>query len=89
MQAQEREEQKTRLQKGSPLIPKLDSGEILVSDLPPDDKCEVVMITAVENGESYRSWCANIQYTSDDKRVLGEWKENPTDVVGRMVLKQW
>ena len=77
-----------RISKDSPLTPRLLSGEISVSDLPLDDKEEMLAIMAAENGESFQFWSAKIQYTRDDRRYLGEWSEIGSGE-GRLVLKEW
>jgi len=79
----------TKLNMDSPLFQELESGRKQISDLPPDDREEVIVITATENGKSCRMWTANIQYTRDDKRYLGEWKEMDSVGDGRMTLKEW
>lgn len=78
------------LDKNSPLVQELLSGRKKVSELPPDDKTETLMIMVAENGKSYRFWSAKIRYTRDGDRYLDEWEEkkgeNPT---GRMILREW
>lgn len=78
-----------KLSKDSPLVPKLLRGEIKVTDLPPDDKEEILAITVAENGKSYYGWSAKILYTTDDKRLLGKWEELKGDAEGRLILKEW
>jgi len=78
-----------KIKKDSPLILKLNSGKITVQDLPPDDKEEILTITAVENGLSYRCYEANIKYTKSGNRYLDKWKELKGNVTGRMVIKEW
>lgn len=80
----------TRIDKDSPLLDRILSGELAISELPLDDREEILTITAVDNGKSYRCWAAKISYDHDN-RHLGEWKEMPKDgaASGRMVLKEW
>lgn len=78
-----------KLSKDSPLLPKLLSGEILVSDLPPDDKEEILTIMVAENEKSYHGYSAKIKYTSEGKRYLGEWGEMKGIATGRLILKEW
>lgn len=77
------------LDKDSPLVPKLMSGEISVSGLPPDDRTEILTIMVAENGKSYCMWFAKIKYTPDDKRYLGEWEEMEGAPEGRVILREW
>lgn len=80
----------TRLPKDSPIASKLSRGEISVSELPLDDKQEILSILVAENGKSLHYWSAKILYTHDDKRFLGEWEEkNFSDAKGRLILKEW
>lgn len=72
----------------SPLIHKLFSGEISVSELPLDDRDEILTIVATENRKSYRCWTAKIKYTLD-KRYLGEWEEMEGAPEGQLILKEW
>lgn len=78
-----------KLDKGSPLFQELLSGRKKISELPLDDKIEMLTITMAENGKSCRIWAANIRYTRDDKRYLEEWKEADKVGEGRMILKEW
>lgn len=78
-----------KLDNGSPLFQELLSGRKKVLELPLDDREEMLMIMAAENKKSYRMWTANIRYTHDDKRYLGEWKEADNIGEGRMMLKEW
>uniref|UniRef100_A0A6M3M4Z2 Uncharacterized protein n=1 Tax=viral metagenome TaxID=1070528 RepID=A0A6M3M4Z2_9ZZZZ len=75
--------------KNSPLAQEIMSGRKKISELPLDDKDEILMIMAAENGKSYRSWAAKIRYTREDKRYLDEWMEDEGVADGRMVLKEW
>lgn len=79
------------LPKDSPWTKKLLSGEITVSDLPLDDRQEVVMIIAVENSISVRMYQAVIRETVDERRQLGDWNllDNPDSFSGRMSLTSW
>ena len=73
-----------------PLKDKILSGEIRVSELPPDDKDEILMISIAERNKTFRQFIAKIKYTSDNKRYLDDvWKESPSDTTGRMIIKEW
>ena len=78
-----------KLDKDSPLVPKLFRGEISVSGLPLDDKTEILTIMVAENRKTYHIWFAEIKYTPDNKRYLGEWEEMPGSPEGRLILKEW
>lgn len=73
-----------------PTVRKLLRGEVLVSELPPDDKTEVLIIVATENKKPPCFWVAKIRYTPEDKRYLDEWeKKGAGEVEGRLVLREW
>ena len=79
----------------SPWLGKLLKGEISVSELPPDDRIEALMLTSVENGKSYVVWQAKIEYSTDGRRIIGSWEKiidtagNIGKLDGRLVLKSW
>lgn len=78
------------LDKDSPLVQELLSGRKKISELPPDDRIESLMIMAAENGKSYRLWSAKILYTRDGDRYLGEWEEKKGEgPTGRLILREW
>lgn len=79
----------TKLSEDSPTVQRLLKGEISVSELPLDDRDEMLIITAAENGKSYRGWSAKIRYTREGKRYLGEWEEIRGISTGRLILKEW
>jgi len=74
----------------SDILKSIMNGEMQIIDLPPDDRQEVLVITAVERRKYYRSWTANIEYSRENERYLDEWKEivgKPTG--GKMMLEDW
>lgn len=77
------------LAKDSPLLPKLTEGEISVSELPLDDRTEILSIMAVENNKSHQCWFAKIKYTPEGKRYLDEWNMVEGSPEGRLILKEW
>lgn len=79
----------TRLLSNSPTLRRVLNGEITVSQLPPDDKEEILTVTAVENGRSFTCWSANVKYTRDGSRYLGEWDKMGGIPTGRLILKEW
>lgn len=79
----------TKLAKDSPITKRLLNGEISVSELPLDDREEILTIMVAENGKSFNAWSAKIRYTSEDKRYLGEWEEMGDIARGRLVLREW
>lgn len=79
----------TNLPADCPTVQKLLRGDVTVSELPPDDKDEILMIMAAENGKSICSWMAKIRYTRDDKRYLDEWEKMDKVGEGRMILRKW
>jgi len=79
-----------RLPKDSPTVQRVFNGEVKVSELPLDDRIEMLTVAAAENGKSYRMWSAKIRHTPEGKRYLGEWEEmRGIPVMGRLVLKEW
>lgn len=78
-----------KLDKNSSLLQELMSGRKKVSELPLDDKTEILMIIAAENGKSCNMWSAKIRYTPEDRRYLSEWELADGVGEGRMVLKEW
>lgn len=77
------------MEEDSPLQRQVLSGETAVSQLPPDDRAEVLIVAAAENGRSYRMLAARIDYTVEGERRLGEWREMEGDFEGRMILREW
>jgi len=77
------------LPKDSLTTQKLLRGEIKVSELPPDDRIERLLIIAAENGKSIRSWAAKIRYTRESERYLDEWKEADKVGEGRVIITEW
>ena len=74
----------------SPRTKKITEGEMTVSDLPLDDRQEVLMLMAVENGTCFQLYQAKINYDMSGLRQLGEWVEFPSDgIMGRLVVKEW
>lgn len=67
---------------------RLRSGEIKVSDLPLDDRQEMLVVVAVKNGEFHEHQMATIITMTDDRRILGEWKTSGK-LQGRMFIKEW
>lgn len=78
-----------RLTRDSPLVEKICSGEVKVSELPPDDRFEQILITAVENGISHCEWVSTIRYRPDGGRYLDGWKMITGKTSGRMFLDRW
>lgn len=76
------------LNKNSPTVKRLLSGEITVPDLPLDDRNEELVIVAIENNKSIRVWSAVIGYRRDNKRFLKDWNEAKVND-GRLVLRSW
>jgi len=79
----------TKLNKDSPIAKRILSGEISVSELPLDDKEEILTIMVAENGKSFYGWSAKIGYTPEGKRYLKEWEKMGSSASGRLVLKEW
>lgn len=63
--------------------------EISVSELPLDDREEILMVMVAENNKSFYTWSAKIGYTPESKRYLEEWKKSEDIIGGRLVLKEW
>jgi len=73
----------------SQYTPLLEQGKLKVSEIPLDDKEEIICLTAVENGKSFTLYSAKIR-TYPDKRIIDDWKESlSTEITGRLVLKEW
>ena len=79
-----------QLAEDSPLTKRLESGELRVSQLPQDDKEEVVQMLVVENGKSFQCWCAKIKSIADRRFITG-WEEPPEaiKIAGRMIVSEW
>lgn len=79
-----------RLDKDSPLAKRLTTGEISVSQLPADDKEEVVQMLIVEKSKSAQFWHAKIERTANRRFITG-WKEisEGMEMVGRMIIREW
>lgn len=78
-----------QLDKDSPLTKRLESGEVSVSQLPADDKEEVVQLSVVENGESFQCWHAKIGRTHHGRFITGWEKLEDVKIGGRMVITKW
>lgn len=78
------------LSKDSPLLKRLTAGEVSVSELPADDKQEIVQITSVEKGKSAQCWHADIKYQVD-RRFISGWIKLSEDMQfsGRMFITEW
>jgi hypothetical protein len=62
---------------------------IAVSEMPLDDRTEILQLMVVENGTSLRFLIAKIDDTPQGRK-LGEFEEKDWTVSsGRMVLKEW
>ncbi len=79
----------TKLNKDSPTVKRILSGEVSISELPLDDKEEILTVIVAENGKSFNCWSAKIGYTPEGKRYLKEWEEMKGIVGGRLILKEW
>lgn len=73
----------------SPTVQRIFNGEVSISELPLDDRIEMLTVAAAENGKSYRMWSAKIRYTREGKRYLGEWEEMGGSPTGRLILREW
>lgn len=74
---------------GSELGKKLVKGEIRVSEVPFDDRVEIITLHAAENGGKYYTWTAKIKHLKD-KRFIEKWEEIPgKELSGRMIIKEW
>jgi len=69
---------------------RLDSGEIGVVDLPPDDRSEQIMISFFENGKTPVVWIGKIQ-TYREHRFIEKWEamSDPSSFSGRMMVTEW
>lgn len=78
------------LAKDSPLVRRLQSGEVRISQLPADDKEEIVGMFVVDNGKSCQCWNAKIGRTTHGRFITG-WEKLSEDMemVGRMVIREW
>lgn len=80
----------TKIDPSSQIYKELSDGKKQVRDLPPDDKCEVVMITEAVKNRYINQYVAEIKYTPNYKRYLDDnWKKSPDEPIGRMVIKEW
>jgi len=59
-----------------------------ISELPLDDRTEIVFVTAYENGGAQVGYFAKIQ-TARGERRLSEWQRLEGIPNGRMVLTRW
>jgi len=59
-----------------------------ISELPLDDRAEIIFITAYENGGAQVGYFAKIQ-TARGERRLSEWQRLEGTPNGRMVLTRW
>jgi len=71
------------------LIKELEDGRMRVSNLPPDDRTEVLVIQAVEKGGVCQLCTAEIKLLPDNKRQVGEFKEDSETPTWRMIVKDW
>lgn len=79
-----------RVNPNSLLADNLLAGKVQVSELPMDDKEEILLITVAKRKESYYSFKARIRYSCDGKRYLDKWIRLPDcDATGKMVIKEW
>ena len=73
----------------APITRRLSRGEIRIMDLPPDDRTEILQITAHQRGEPPRLLTAPIRNTPQG-RLLGDFTEYVADQIGgRMLIKEW
>lgn len=73
---------------GEALAKKVLEQGVAVSELPLDDRTEIVSIMAVENGKPAKGCFAKIK-TRPQGRELGEWQTKDGVADGRMVLTEW
>jgi len=59
-----------------------------VTDMPADDRKEVVQVIAAEQGQQPISYQAEINRSADGERELGEWKPLG-NFMGRFVITEW
>lgn len=78
-----------KLAKDSPTAKRILTGEISVSELPLDDREEILTVMVAENGKSFYGWSAKIGYIPNGKRYLKEWEGMGDIVKGRLILKEW
>ena len=70
-------------------LARLEAGEVQVSDLPADDRRDILMIVAARNGQPCRMLQAEVSETPQGRR-LGDWWEAPAGgIKGRMVIEGW
>ncbi len=63
---------------------------VRVRDLPPDDRCEVLMVSAVRKGEAQpRAQFAVIDCTPEGRRLRAWQSMDGGTMTGRMVLTEW
>lgn len=77
------------LSKDSPWAKRVKSGEIRVSELPLDDRQEVVTVIACEKGKEVVCWMARIDVDREGQRSLRGWEKLPGVISGRLVLREW
>ena len=65
------------------------SGQTRVSELPLDDRQEILIIMAVKNNEFAEMHSSIIVHTDDDRRLLCEWEKMDGVGDGRMIIKEW
>lgn len=73
---------------GRELAKKVLEQGIAVSELPLDDRTEILSIMAVENGKPVKGCFARIR-TTPQGRELGDWQTIDGVADGRMVLTEW
>lgn len=64
----------------------LDENQLQISDLPLDDRTEVIWLVGCERGKNPISFIAKVQ--GGDKHAIGEWKQ-VAEIDGRLVIKEW
>lgn len=84
---------RSNVAKDSPIVQDLVDGKVTVSQLHPDDRDEVLLVTAVENGGDIVCWNAMIEvdWLNDEEcvRRLCPWERMGDIVTGRMVIERW
>jgi len=79
----------TILQQDSPKLDQLYSGDMRVSDLPLDDRKEMLIIVAAENGRTTIVESSVIVRDKDNKRRVTTWLNDLTGSTGRLVIDKW
>jgi len=70
-------------------INRITSGDIAVSELPPDDRFEILIFNEVENGQPARIYQSEIKRGYNNVRIVQPWTQLSGSHSGRMMVNQW